>query len=254
MAGCLAVCGLGGEQTVKTNLPNIPPLFGPDGKPTVEGQRFSTRAYEREALRLVLQEANAVARDLQLPEQLPILPADLIYSLAIPFGRSRTTNKGKVGVVDTRDYIYAVTADFKLSDVGSKHSDENLVRWRNEYVWPIDRLETNKIYAYQLATQWLSAAKMDVEALTRDCQLNILLDEGANFKSRLKEHKFTPLYSVGWLRQTSISPRPLPAATVKVFTPTKQLIHLTVFDGKYILRPAVQFTNLDELLSDPNRR
>src|SRR5437773_7366863 len=55
-----------------TNRLVLPKFVDQTGRVTSEGTRFTTKAYEREALRLVIEEANRAASDLRLPEALPI--------------------------------------------------------------------------------------------------------------------------------------------------------------------------------------
>jgi hypothetical protein len=58
--------------------------------------------------------------------------------------------------------------------------------------------------------------------------------------------KFVPVYDVGWSRGEA------GVASVRVFTPTKQLLQLRVEDPNYIMRSPLVFTNLADLLSQTN--
>jgi hypothetical protein len=197
---------------------------------------FTTKAYQNEAMRLVLQEANRVAEQLQLPEQLPITEANVIKAFINPFGYAYA--KKAIGNVTTSRYAYYVSQGNMLSYIESPHQDEQCRRFQASHTWPISRMDTNQ--AYQLATQWLAAASMDVEALNRDCSVTVELDKAYVHPPA---GKFVPVYDVGWSKgQRGI-------ASVRVFTPTKQLLQLRVEDAKYILRPPLVFTNLASLLA-----
>src|SRR5436189_5095699 len=71
-----------------TSDSNLPKLIRPDGKLTSEAFHFTTKAYEREALRLVVEQANVVAKQLQLPESLPITEATLSRAFIVGYGMS----------------------------------------------------------------------------------------------------------------------------------------------------------------------
>src|SRR5438552_2780264 len=81
------------QPEASTNRPILPSIFGPDGRVTLEGERFTTPAYRREALRLVIQEANDVAKALQLREKLPITQGDLKEAFIVPYGMSHVLIK-----------------------------------------------------------------------------------------------------------------------------------------------------------------
>jgi hypothetical protein len=207
---------------------------------------FTTRAYHQEALRLVLAEANDAARQLNLPEKLPITESDLERVFIGPYGMSRMFPR-PIGTVHTRQYGYFVSIDHKLSYIMHARYDEACIKWRAEYTWPISRLDTNG--AYQLATQWLAAVSMDVEGLNRDCEVFIRPNEYWN--AGLKRGMFVPIYEVSWRSPQNIAERFGNVARVSLFAPTQTLISLNVREPKYILRDRLVFTNLAELLSQP---
>jgi len=204
---------------------------------------FMPEAYRKEALRLVLQEANQVATALQLPEKLPIAETNLLAWHISPPGISRLTKS--VGNVTTRNYTYYVSIAGKFCFLEKTHQDEDQRRLVAQYSWPVSRLDTNAVY--QLATQWLTAASMDVNALNTDCNLHIhptaLNGQGA-------EAHFLPVYWVFWTKGAEGHGS---MASVELFAPTKTLMQLRVEDSKYILRKPLQFTNLDLLLSGPKQ-
>ncbi|MGH7952084.1 MAG: hypothetical protein ACREFE_09220, partial [Limisphaerales bacterium] len=199
-------------------------------------------AYENEALRLVLQEANQVAQVLQLPEELPITETNLVRYYISPYGMSRI--RGSIGNVTTHDYTYYVSIDKKFCFLEETHQEEDCRRWYKEYSWPVSRVDTNA--AYQLAKHWLTAASMDVNALNADCDLHIypmaLTGQGASAH-------FMPVYWVYWTRGSEEQGS---VAAVELFVPTKKLMQLRVKDSKYILRKPLVFTNIDYLLSQTN--
>lgn len=179
-----------------TNHPNILNLLGPDGRLTEAAYHFTTKAYDREALRLVIEEANKVAMELQLPEQLPIAETNLTGAFILGYGMSYLP-PGMIGNVHTRDYGYFVSVGHKLSFVEGTHQYQDCLKWSQHYQWPLSRIDTNQ--AYQLATQWMVAASMDDKALNRDCEVHIELDPLANDSiGKSKKNVFIPVYFVYW--------------------------------------------------------
>ncbi len=209
---------------------------------------FTTQAYRDEAVRLLIREANLVASELQLPEQLPITETNLIEDYIRPY-RDAAFIKS-IGDVSTSNYMYEAEQGNKFSGLmwlGLRTNSPEL--WSKDYSWPISRLDTNA--AYQLATQWLTAVSVDVGALNRDCVLRIqpemLNGQGTNVV-------FVPAYSVSWTTNWTEGRWGHGSHSyVLLFLPTKTLIQLEVDDPKYILRPPIVFTNLAKLLSDTNR-
>lgn len=201
-----------------------------------------SQAYKKEALRAVLQEANQVAGALHLPETLPITETDLVQHYISPFAMSRMT--GSIGNVTTRHYTYYVSIGDRFSFLEGRHLDENRRQWLAEYSWPVSRLDTNA--AYQLATQWLAAVSMDVPALNADCNLHI---HPTALRGQDDAAHFLPVYWVYWTKGAEGHGS---VASVELFAPTKTLLQLRVEDAKYILRPPLEITNLDFLLSKTN--
>jgi len=238
------------KQTSLTNPSVVPNLIGSDGRYTSEARSFTTEAYEQEAFKLVLQEANKVAQELNLDEKLPITRAEVTSAFILGYGMSQIHNRA-IGNIHTKNYGYFVSRDYKLSDVGGAHQDRDAVKWKEEYTWPKSRMDTNA--AYRLATQWLASSSMDVEGLNRECELHIEPDRYWNAGMR-KKKTFVPMYEVYWLSPRNKAEHYGDVALVVLFAPTKTLIDLSVRESKYILRRPLEFTNLNELLSQPKKR
>jgi hypothetical protein len=149
-----------------------------------------------------------------------------------------------IGNITTSNYVYYVSVGDKFSYLEGVHQDADRRRWFEEYSWPVSRLNTNE--AYQLATQWLAAASMDVAAMNKEYDLHIyptaLRGQGTNAY-------FLPVYWVTWTKGAEGHGS---VASVELFTPNKTLMQLRVEDSKYILRRPLQITNLDNLLLQTN--
>ena len=203
----------------------------------------TTPAYRQEALRLVVEEANRVASELQLPESLPISETNLVaWYLSAP--HMAHTLGGAVGNITTSNYTYYISVANKFSFLVRAHLQAEYDQLRQQYLWPMSRMDTNA--AYQVATQFLAAASMDAKALNRDCNVHILpfTPEGPSGRH------FVPVYWVYWVRRSEEGRGSV--ATVELLEPTRTLRQLRVEKPEYILRRPLAITNLKVLLSDTN--
>jgi hypothetical protein len=231
-------------HTHADDLPSgVPHVVDTNGNVFYVDPMFTTPAFQEEGLHLVLEEANRVARDLQLPEPLPITRSNLTHAFISPFGY--TYIRKRLGNITTSNYSYNVGQDFKFSDLGVANYDQRCREYYEKYQWPIARLDTNA--PYQLATQWLAALHMDVAGLNRDCDIHVGVDPYWNNVElgEVPKSKFTPMYFVWWTPRGVKSKTG--AAQVEVFLPTETLLQLNVYDPKYILRQPLVLTNMAAL-------
>jgi hypothetical protein len=211
-------------------------------KERYEALVFTTPAYRKEALRLVIAEANRVAQELNLPEQLPITETN-VSEFYIPSPRMARGMKA-IGNITASNYVYYVSVGNKFSFLVRKRLEQEYKQLQAQYLWPMDRMDTNA--AYQLATQFLKAASMDVEALNRDCNWSIraFTPEGKNGAH------FVPVYWVSWVKKGEEGRGS--TTSVELCEPTKMIRQLRVNESQYILRRPLEITNLDFLLSQTN--
>jgi hypothetical protein len=227
----LAICANGQGQ-----IGSGDPVSGPGkGSLAQTGQTMpaSLEPYRTAVLNLLLQEANTVARQLQLPEKLPIDRSDLMEMYIAPARLARGMRAP--GNVSTRDYTYCASVDNKFSFLEKRFEDpvrKDYESLKAKYLWPVSQLDTNG--AYKLATQWLRDVSMDVEGLGRDCQVEISpwLPDGSGGA------RFVPLYWVVWRKGGKAM------ASVELFEPAKSLRQLRVERPEYILRKPLAVTNL----------
>jgi hypothetical protein len=208
----------------------VPRMVDTNGNVVWVDINFTTRRYQQAAIKLVLQEANRVAKELQLSENLPITESNIVGAFISPFGYNYTYKR--IGTITTTNYCYYVSLDNKFCYLEGTHQEQDCRRYQDLYTWPMSRINTNE--AYQLATQWLADVSVDVNALNRDCQVTVERDSGYTYAP---PGKFVPVYYVAWGN----------LASVRVFTPAGKLLELRVEDPKYLLREPLIFTNLDSL-------
>ena len=206
----------------------------------LEALLYTIVPYRKEALRLLIKEANDVAIELHLPERLPITQTDLVDVVIGPPKVAAII--GGIGAIGTSNYEYCVAVGGKLSYITSSKLDSETARkeLKAKYLWPIERRNTNA--AYQMATQWLAAIQMDVKGIERDCKVHVWswTPDGVDPKH------FVPIYWVVWKRPDG------PVASVELLEPTHLLGHLNVHHPEYVLRKPVEITNMDVLLSQTN--
>ena len=193
--------------------------------------------YRREALRLLIEEANSVAQDLELDEPLPIVEADLVakYVPALPIA----TKLRIVGNISTSNYTYYVSIGNKFSFLERTDLNQEYGRLKQQYLWPMSRLDTNA--AITLASQLLSSASMDVGALNRDGRVNVhaFTPEGKGGPH------FVPIYWVYWMPNDSS--RNGSIASVQLLLPTRLVLQMRVEKSKYILRRPLPVERLQAL-------
>ena len=209
---------------------------------------LTTRAYTREARRLLLEEATQVATELSLPEPHLPLTEDVVTFNIAPFGMAYI-HKG-VGSVATWGYRYMAHKGWRFNELLIANRSTVCADYVRNYRWQSDRLNTNA--AYSLATQWLAAVSMDVAGLNRDCVMHAAPATHWNrfrWNTPFTNVTFTPIYEVYWIPRQSTNIQI--AATVELFAPDKTLLELRVEDPKYILRKPFHFTDLDKLLANP---
>jgi hypothetical protein len=115
-----------------------------NSKQQLQALTFTTPAYRKVALRLVIEEANQVAQELNLPEQLPITETNLIEAHIAP---PRMAKIG-IGNITTSNYVYYVSVGNKFSFLVRTHLQGEYNQLQKQYLWPMGRMDTNA--AYQL--------------------------------------------------------------------------------------------------------
>lgn len=228
----LSVCAQ--DQQIATNFTNAKLRSAQE---RLRQMTFTTPAYQNEAIRLIIEEANRVAKELPLHETLPITKSNLVETFIGPPSMMKR-NRG-IGNITTSNCTYFVTVGNKFSFLTKHNLEGDYDQLETKYRWPLSRIDTNA--AYQLATQWLTAVSMDVAGLNQDCYCHIRpwIPAGA------KDY-FVPVYRISWGKNGE------PMALVELFLPTKELRDLRVEKSEYILRKPLVITNLDDLLSQTN--
>lgn len=217
----------------------------------------TTEAYKEAALEILLAEANQIARELELPERLPIKRSDLLeVRINTPYWAEHA---GWFGFVGTSNYFYYANVGKRLGwidpdfgpDEGRRPAFMELLRKR--FVAPKAQMNTNAAYA--MATQWLARVGMDVPALERDA-------ERVDISAWEIGGKFVPVYLVRWqklalYRGNSSPPKFESIASIQFVAPERRILQMRVNQAKYIRRKPLTVPDRDRLLQktdDPKLR
>lgn len=227
VAGCLMgqVASNVPSTTDQTNAPTNP---GPIWK-------FTTPAYKTEVVRLLIKEANHVARQLNLSEQLPITTSNIV-EVFVPPPAMRM-----LGTISTSNYVYYFVANRQFSGVDVQKHDGNWQKVTSDFKnWPISRLDTNG--AFKTGLEIMRSASADVAGLEKDCTVEIVpvLTEGPKGKH------FIPDYWINWKKDGRL------VAFIEFLEPSKSIRQLHVYDPKYMLSSPVEIPNLADLLKEGN--
>lgn len=218
-------------------VPNREALLQRGGDPAGAEQWRIPENYKREALNLLIREANEFCRSLELPDKLPITSSNLLEaSVAAPAVSDRL---GRFGAIRTERFVYSSFFGNKLSVLSTNLSQQDEPRYlaliKQKYLLPKSEVNTNAAYA--LATQLLARAFVDVGALERDFPAKV---EFWALGSR-----FVPLYTVVWERGAGVPSDE--AARVQVLLPERALKLLSVERPEYIMRPSLLVTNRESV-------
>jgi hypothetical protein len=234
------------DETGRKLPPGVPRSVDTNGNVVYVNHHFTTSAYQKEALKLVIQEANQIAWQLKLPEEMPITESNLVEYHISPFGFAYAYRM--IGNITTKKFIYSVASDDKLNNCCVANYDQQCIALQQQGTLPIGDLDTN--LAYQLTTQWLQSAHVDVRKLNNDCKVKINISEfwnGLPTGAQFSKTNFVPIYDISWLSPQNEIKHYGDVAFVELYSPTKKLLQLSIEDSKYILRPPLQFTNLASL-------
>jgi len=231
-----------------TNLPPaLPRMVDANGNVIAIDDRYNSPAYYDLASQYILHEINDIAKELQLPDEtLPLSATNASYDAT---GYGRSLKFGILGSGMTKNYSYSFGCDRKFSGVQFLGWEQFCFDARKSPL-PIKQLDT--VTPYQLATQWMAAASIDVAGLNRDCKVQVALEPWVNGLATLGDKpsgSFVPVYFIWWkpLHPHEMGRRmgdDVEAAHVELYLPAKKLLQFGVSDPKYNLRKPLVITNM----------
>lgn len=223
----------------------VPRTLDTNGNVIYIDQSFTTKQYRTAAIQAALPEANNVAGELQLEENMPIVESNLTEVLITPFGFNYA-HKG-IGGISTSNYVYYFTKANKFNKVVDAAYTRTCLSYKNV---SFALKDVDYKSAFQLATQRLASVSMDVAGLQRECTPHVALSPHWNGLAHLGDEPrktFVPIYYIWWTSAENNAKGFGGVARVELFLPTKKLLQLSVDDPKYILREPLKFENLASL-------
>lgn len=212
--------------------------------------KSTTTAYKEATLKLLIQDANRIARALRLDEDLPITTNKLAE--AILQSPCWSDYRGSFGSISTSRYHYVSSEGNKITSVAMNYGGDSGFSYRNslfrKYMAPKSQMDTNAAYA--LAVEFLLAADIDAQALKRESV--VITVSAIDFGE-----KYVPMYSICWGQPYSLGPeaRADPqdgglgnAVEMEVVLPERKLVSLNVHRPPYIKRPALEVPDRERLL------
>ena len=223
--------------------PGVPRTVDSRGSVLFIEPSFTSRLYQEQSKRLILKEANDVARDLNLDENLPIVDTNLVHAFVSPFGFAYQS--GAVGNITTSNYWYGVERNFRFSQLTGVRSTYQRLVTSPQARRRIDTIDTNEII--RLADKWLTSVAIDVSSLDRDCNLTVALDNSwnGNMGSANSTNAYIiPVYNVYWMLKDKSSHHLGSVVYLNMYVPAKMLLMLRITDSKFSRRAPVKFESL----------
>lgn len=216
---------------------------------------FITAAYKYVALMVMLAEANFFAEKTCLPRNHPIVEQDMR-----PGGHvSPPRLMGFGGSLLTDDYFFGFgkggLANFKKR--GFEPDNETMIRERNfRFAELPSSIGTNE--AYQLATNWLAAIDVDVRALEKKYPPKVtqrkFYPDAKGLNDLGERTLILPIFDLQWGSipiSSGGKEYPMPALSLTIFGPTKELIEFHLMDRDLSRRP-VPIKDFEKLLAIPD--
>lgn len=223
----------------------------------VTNKLLVTAAYKYVAMAVMLTNCNSFVQETHLPLDHPITQKEITdCSIAPPrlmgFGGSIVTEKYFFGF--GHDHL----ANFWQKEFRSASSPEGIKQQHESWSTMTSQVGTNEVR--QLALNWLTGLGVDTATMEEKypCKITqkFFYPHAENLEGSLEQAKRAnlPVFQVQW-GSIPLRGRPqysLPAATVTVFGPTKELIEYHLFDDALMLRPKLEIKNAETLLTISN--
>jgi hypothetical protein len=198
--------------------------------------REKSPAYQQAAIKQMLAEANTYVQALDLSETNPFSIGTITSShVTPPFVASQF---GALGSFQTMNFSYGFGRGKHLCYITRIIKSGNPYDFEASKPYAIAPTDVNTNAAYQLATQFLARAFVNVSRLSTSCVVRI--------EPWVILRMTTSKYTVQWERDGQ------PIVKVVLSPPKNELWTLRVEDPSLILRLPLEITNLDFLLAQTN--
>ena len=230
----------------------MPPLLG-----TVTNKLLITVAYKYVALAVMLTNCNLFVQETHLPLDHPLIQKDIILSRC-SVNPPRLMGFG--GSVVTEKYFFGFGHDH-LANFWQwefrPNSEQGISQQYESWSTMTSQVGTNEVL--QLVHNWLTGLGIDTVAMEEKypCKITqkfFYRKTDGNLEVQSTNIVQLPIFQIQW-GSIPLRGRPeysLPAATMTVFGPTKELIEYHLFDDALMLRPKLEIKDAEKLLTISN--
>jgi hypothetical protein len=208
-----------------TNLPTVPSTAS-KGRSRPDTY-FTTPEIKQATLQVMIDEANRVAHELNLPEPSPITKRDVPQAIIDP---PFFTKNGSFGTISTSNFIYYFTAKKMFAGLDNLGN----LRGYGELKPSSITMDTNA--AFSEGCRMMRAVSFDVDGLNRDFACDIL----AVMPYKKKGLGF--VYTVNWSKNHHTE------AIVQFMQPSGIIMQMHMYTDKYTRRKPLEIPNLEKML------
>jgi hypothetical protein len=221
----------------------------------VTNKLLITAAYKYVALAVMLTNCNLFVQETHLPLDHPITQKDIVLSRC-SVAPPRLMGLG--GSVVTEKYFFGFGHDHLANFWQWEFHAESLhdIRQQQEG-WAKMTLQVGTNEVRQLALNWLMSLGVDVATMEKKypCRITqrFFYPKGSG-DLEVQSKVMLPIFEIAW-GSIPLRGHPeysLPAATVTIFGPTKELIEYHLFDDSLMLRPKLEIKDFEKLLTITN--
>lgn len=226
---------------------------------TVTNKLLITAAYKYVATAVMITNCNLFVQETGLPLAQPICQTNIIASRC---SVAPPRLMGFSGSIVTKKYFFGFghdhLANFWQWEFHAE-SSQNFRQQQEQWAKLPSQIGTNE--ARQLALNWLAATGVDTATMeTRHpCKVKqrfIYQNATGELKPRSEAIITLPIFEVSW-GSIPFRGRPeysLPAATLTIFGPTKELVEYHLYDDSLMLRPKLAVKDPEKLLAIPDAK
>jgi len=224
------------------------------GVAAVKGKLAITAAYKFVALAVMLTNCNLFVQQTQLPLDQPLSFTNIMLSRC---SVAPPRLLGFSGGVQTEKYFFGFGHDHLANFWQWEFRPQNLRAKQIEWSQMTSQIGTNEVHT--LAVSWLNNLGVDTQTMEQKYPCNITQkfyykNSNGSLTPLDKAKVMLPIYIISW-GSIPLESRPeysMPAATMTIFGPTKELIEYHLLDDSLMLGPKLEVKDFENLLTISN--
>jgi acid stress-induced BolA-like protein IbaG/YrbA len=220
-----------------------------------KGKLAISAAYKFVALAVMLTNCNLFVQQTQLQLDHPLTFTNIMLSRC---SVAPPRLLGFSGGVQTEKYFFGFGHDHLANFWQWEFRPQSNIRQHQiEWSQMTSRVDTNQVHA--LAISWLNNLGVDTQTMEQKYPCKITQrfyykNSNGSLTPLDKIKVMLPIYVISW-GSIPLKSRPeynMPAVTMTIFGPTKELIEYHLFDDALMLRPKLEIKDFEKLLAIPN--